>query len=300
MPNDITRSSQYFYYICNKHPESGIQRITVDSALNLNCGCSKCGAEKSGKRKRTDESVFKAAAEKVGFIYVGVNYENNGKDSKRANIEYICPNHKAKGVQTISYNNLKVSRGNCWYCAGKGRSKEDLQKELCDLGSYVTVLEYIDYASPVKVKCDICGREWTTSGTSLVHGSRCGFCSKSGFELSVCGVLDSFSFKYDVEHIFDDCRDKLPLPFDFYIPDFNIAIEADGEGHYHPIRRGKQTDEQAYSAFLTIQKHDKIKTEYCNKNGISLIRIPFWEKENLKWFLWDELVKFKAIEEIAS
>ena len=175
-----------------------------------------------------------------------------------------------------------------------------MQKELNEIGSHIIVLDYINYSSPIRVKCDICGREWTTSGVGLTHGNRCGFCSKSGFELSVCKVLDDFSMEYDTEHIFYECRDQLPLPFDFYISDFNIAIEADGEGHYYPIRRGNQTEEQALQSFTVIQNHDKIKTEYCKKNGISLIRIPFWEKENLQWFLWDELVKLKAIEEIAS
>ena len=45
-----------------------------------------------------------------------------------------------------------------------------------------------------------------------------------------------------------------------------------------------------------IQYHDKIKNDYCKKNNIPLIRIPYWEKNNLEEFLFDSLVKYKAIE----
>ena len=30
---------------------------------------------------------------------------------------------------------------------------------------------------------------------------------------------------------------------------------------------------------------DKIKTDFCNSNNIPLIRIPYWERDNLEIFL---------------
>ncbi len=37
--------------------------------------------------------------------------------------------------------------------------------------------------------------------------------------------------------------------------------------------------------FEKIQYHDKIKTDFCNSNNIPLIRIPYWERDNLEVFL---------------
>lgn len=81
------------------------------------------------------------------------------------------------------------------------------------------------------------------------------------------------------------------MPFDFYLFDVNILIEADGEGHYKPIRRGNMTQKESERQLAIIQGHDKIKTQYCINNNIPLIRIPYWERKNLECFLFDELNK---------
>ena len=46
------------------------------------------------------------------------------------------------------------------------------------------------------------------------------------------------------------------------------------------------------------KKHDMIKNEYCKNKNIPLIRIPYWERDDLECFLFDNLVKYKAIEKI--
>jgi len=47
------------------------------------------------------------------------------------------------------------------------------------------------------------------------------------------------SYLLDIEYIkqkrFEKCRNKLPLPFDFYLPNENICIEYDGIQHFKPI-----------------------------------------------------------------
>ena len=60
------------------------------------------------------------------------------------------------------------------------------------------------------------------------------------------------------------------LPFDFYLPNQNICIEYDGEQHFKPIEKfGGQEN------LKNVQNRDKIKTEFCEKQGITLIRIPY-------------------------
>lgn len=89
---------------------------------------------------------------------------------------------------------------------------------------------------------------------------------------------------------FDDCRNIKPLPFDFYLPDKNIIIEYDGEFHYIPIKVQKtDSEEVAIDRLNETKAHDKIKTDYCLKNQIKLIRIPYWEKENIETILLKEI-----------
>ena len=39
----------------------------------------------------------------------------------------------------------------------------------------------------------------------------------------------------------------------------------------------------------STQYHDKIKTEYCLHNNIKLVRIPYWERDNLENYLLNNI-----------
>jgi len=70
------------------------------------------------------------------------------------------------------------------------------------------------------------------------------------------------------------------LSFDFYLSDYNMCIEFDGEQHFKPVAYfgGDKRHE--------IQmKRDKIKNEYCKNNNINLIRIPYTKIKNITQIL---------------
>ena len=73
-----------------------------------------------------------------------------------------------------------------------------------------------------------------------------------------------------------DCKYKQPLPFDFYLPQKNICIEFQGEQHY-------KERSLYYSEDIVIR--DNIKKEYCKKNNIKLIIIPYTAIDNIPKFL---------------
>ena len=71
------------------------------------------------------------------------------------------------------------------------------------------------------------------------------------------------------------------MPFDFYLPQYNICIEYDGEFHYKMI--------MGYDEFINQKIRDTIKTVYCKENNIKLIIIPYWEFNNIENILIKEL-----------
>lgn len=73
---------------------------------------------------------------------------------------------------------------------------------------------------------------------------------------------------------FDGCKNQKKLPFDFYLNDFNIIIEYDGIQHFKPSFNEKE--------FKNIKVNDEIKNKFCKDNNIKLIRIPYWEFENIE------------------
>ena len=64
--------------------------------------------------------------------------------------------------------------------------------------------------------------------------------------------------------------------FDFYIND-TYVIEYDSEIHYKYTKSGWYTEKE----FHITQQRDKEKNEYCWIHNIPIIRIPYWERENL-------------------
>lgn len=293
--NCINSSDEYFEYVCNKHRDKGIQKSTYNRMTSHHSFCRFCAIEaRLGHRTRTDEKI-KELVENKGFIYVD-NYYRKTVKSDNLMVGFICPNHANKGVQYKSYTNFTKSKGKCKYCRGYNRSKDEVQAILDKMHGTITVLQYKDFNTPVLVKCNKCGYEWSTSCNSLMSGRQCPRRHKSYFSIMVSKILDKWGYNYSIEYTFPECKDRLTLPFDFYLMDFNILIEADGEGHYIPIRFGSISKEKAQEGLEKTQMHDMIKTEYCRNNGIHLIRIPYWEQDNLEYFLWDELAKFGAIE----
>lgn len=285
----IYRSTDLFEYICNKHADKGIQKATYDSLVNTGRGCYYCGIEARGEKHRLSEEKIKSLVESKGFIYIGYDYDNANNKSKKVNIHIICPKHVDKGVQKVKYDNLKRNTGSCIYCMGYGRTKSDLQKELNDMHAEITILEFTDYASPILVKCNVCGNEWMYKGVYLTQGHGCSCCNQSKFEQLVSRFLDDNEIEWIGQYKYDDCKDINVLPFDFYLPSYNILIEADGEHHYKPINFGGISDDDAERNFIITQLHDKIKNEYCQQHKINLIRIPYWGKNNVNTFLEEKI-----------
>ena len=95
----------------------------------------------------------------------------------------------------------------------------------------------------------------------------------SSYEDQVIKILKKFKIKFQREKTFSDLKHGL-FRFDFYLSDYNIIIEVDGEQHFKPIY-GRQS-------FLKGQEHDRRKNSYCLANNIPLYRIPYWDIKNLK------------------
>ena len=82
----------------------------------------------------------------------------------------------------------------------------------------------------------------------------------------------------------------MPLRYDFSILKNNkviALIEYDGEFHYGKARKGKRLLENLIN--------DNIKSEYAKNNKIKLIRIPYWEFDNIGKILMKELKLIKVI-----
>jgi len=74
------------------------------------------------------------------------------------------------------------------------------------------------------------------------------------------------------------------LSYDFYLPQYNLLIEYQGE--YHDGTAGNQTEKD----FEKQKEHDKRKKKYAKNNNIKLLEIWYWNYDNIDKIL-DECFK---------
>ena len=131
-------------------------------------------------------------------------------------------------------------------------------------------------------KCD-CGKI-VYHPTAILTSQRirsCGCGRYSYGELKVQDILEENNIEYKREYTFEDLRGEKGdlLRFDFAVFEnahLKHLIEVDGEQHW---------DRENNFFSETIVRHDKMKNEYCLKNNIPLIRIPYYFYcKNLKDF----------------
>ena len=142
------------------------------------------------------------------------------------------------------------------------------------VGNEYTVLsEYISSREKISFKHNKCNRIFKMRPNNFQQGQRCPYCNESKGEKYIEEFLINNHIKYEKEKRFKDCKYKRTLPFDFYLEDYNLCIEFDGKQHF---------EESYYGNCLEQQKlRDKIKNEYCNKNNIELLRIPYNNIDNI-------------------
>lgn len=183
--------------------------------------------------------------------------------------------------QTID-NHLK-GKG-CPKCNGKNKTTNDIINDFInthgDRYDYSKV-NYNGIKSKVDIICPIHG-EFKQSPEEHINGCGCPVCRESKGEREIRLFLTNKNINFKPQYKFDDCRHILPLPFDFYLPDYNTCVEYHGEQHYKPIKIFGGEEK-----LKITQKRDKIKEDYCKKNGITLIVIPFNQSiiENVNNFI---------------
>lgn len=127
-------------------------------------------------------------------------------------------------------------------------------------------------------KCIICGKEREFPATYLASGNQkklpvceCMF-TKSKGELKIAKILDENNIPYEKEYSFSNLKDKRRLRFDFRLLNGTL-IEYDGIQHFEYRKNGDGWNTK--ENYLETIRRDKIKNEYCIRNNIPLIRIPY-------------------------
>ena len=178
----------------------------------------------------------------------------------------------------------------CPKCAGNTKkTHEEYVLELSLKASELEVVEpYINSKTPILHRCKIDGYEWKIAPSNVLSGQRCPKCQESNGERRIRCWLDEHDCSYIYQKTFSDCKYKKELPFDFYLPDYNVLIEYDGIQHFEAVDFAGKGDAWALEQLKLVQYRDGIKNRYCEHNNIKLLRIPYFKniEEELEKFLF--------------
>lgn len=267
--------------------------------------CLKCGKIQNGYYYNILYDTYHCDCSKnrtynnYGFKY----YQNKLKELKLDEEYYMYEDTFINSKTKMKFKHLKCNNifwktptdffsnnQHCKYCVNQGSfTKKELLKLLEDNDLILLSdikQDKISKKKNFKVKCEICNAKFTTRVEYILNESICK-CKKpnSKGENKIKEVLNSLNIEFETEKKFNDLKYKVPLRFDFYIKDKNIAIEFDGIQHFKPIEYFGGEE------YLEVSRiRDEIKNTYCKKNNIKLIRIPYTDYNEIEFILKEELL----------
>ncbi|MFW3363908.1 DUF2726 domain-containing protein [Aerococcus viridans] len=275
--------------VLTKHILCGNEWLSNTGDLANGHGCPYC----ANNRISTTETYKERVKNLVGDEYSVLS------EYKRIHDKVTFEHHECGHIFQMEANAFMQGQRcpNCRYNRTAKSNRiplEDAQKMIKEAtdGEYEIIGNYKGLNPRNGAKSDIkhvsCGYVFKMQPGRIIRTETgCPNCSSSYGEKFVESYLKENNFTYKTQYRIKECRNKRPLPFDFAIFENDKLIhliEYDGEQHFKP-KFGKKYFEK------TIH-NDNIKNEFCSKNEINLIRIPYkrtYQRSNLKEYVYDTL-----------
>jgi hypothetical protein len=121
---------------------------------------------------------------------------------------------------------------------------------------------YTKAIEKIEIICPIHGSFQQTPNNHLNNKQGCPKCFSSKGEETIRQFLIQHNIVFAEQYRNPNCKDIRPLPFDFYLPDYNLLIEYHGRQHFEFIPKFHKTTK----VFQDSQRRDQIKREWAIQN----------------------------------
>jgi hypothetical protein len=264
-----------------------ICKISGDKKISTLCGllniknrkspscCKTCGTEASNskrtnKKRYTHATFLEYMTKLFGDQFTFTTQFQGTRKSISAHCKY-CDVIITRPARSFTEGN---GCNNCFKITPKefiDRANKIHNFAYTYIESYTLGINYIN------ILCNRCDRTFNQQAHAHLNGRGCPRCHRSKGEIEIERWLMENDIDYEEQYRFKDCVHKQQLVFDFYLKQFNAAIEFNGRQHYMPvIAFGGE------KGFKEVQERDAIKREYCEENGINLIIIKFIDTKDQK------------------
>ena len=255
--------------VCIICPEHGEFWQTPHSHLRGQ-GCPIC---KSNLKLTTEEFIERSKIiHNNHYDYSKVKYINY-----ETKVCIICPKH-GEFWQTPHGH---LSGQGCPKCVGLNKTTEDWVKEAKDIHNETydySKVRYINNEEKVCIVCPKHGEFWQSPHNHL-RGQGCPSCvklSKSKLSQIINTFLTEKKISFVKEKTFTWLKDKGNLYLDFYLPQYNAAIECQGIQHFEMVEYFGGVE-----GFKRRQELDRIKYELCKEHGIKVFYFSKTEEDFL-------------------
>lgn len=244
--------------------------------------CPKCGRKSASKKKTIPKEDFV-----INLALINPNIKLIGEyvnQKIKTNFKCLIDGYEWE----VSPYSLLQNHG-CPECSriNMMNSHEEFLDKLSKMNNHNVepVSKYEGVVNNITMKCNDCNEIFITSPHNLYHNVGCPNCSLPKGERRIKEYLINHNVLFDIHREFDDLRgiNNGLLSYDFYLLDYNILIEYQGEFHDGTARQ--QSDEQ----FEIQQEHDRRKREYAEKSNIKLLEIWYWDFDNIEKILSEKL-----------
>lgn len=272
-----SNGSVYWRCLCDCGNECLVITADLKDGHTISCGCYRNGEEIKLKRRKKGKDL---TGQKFGNLTAQYKIEKDGKIKWHC----ICDCGNECDVITSSLTTNKTK--SCGCLKYKQMPSDDIaEKRFGKLIAIAPTTKRSNRAVIWKCQCD-CGNICYVARPHLINGyvSSCGCLSISKGELKIKQILSNLNISFETQKTFPSCifpNTKYPAYFDFFINN-KIIIEYDGEQHFLAKEYFGGEEE-----LKKRQQKDLFKNQWCKKNNIPLIRIPYtdYDKINEKYLL---------------
>lgn len=240
--------------------------------LPRDCGCSKI---KNIKKKELEAKRNHLVGKRFGKLTVLAPTEKRINNSVVWKCKCDCGNYKEVPTHLLTSGHTQSCGCLIRTVQGKDITGQRFGK--------LTVLYPCDYKKRSTIiwhcKCD-CGNECDIDGGNLRAGktNSCGCISTSIGEANIEKILKENNISYKKEYTITELN-KMRYDFAILNKDQIVRlIEFDGIQHF-TSRTGVWNNN--LDTLEARQKRDKKKNEFAKNKNIPLVRIPYWERDNI-------------------
>ena len=237
-------------------------------------GCKECAKKVVSKKNSSSLNDFINKGKLIHgnkYDYSKVEYVNN-----KTKVKIICPIHGEFEQVPTSHLNAKCGCPNCGSIKKSFNNRKTLE-EFIDEAKLVhgdrydySKIEYKTTNDTIEIICKLHGNFFQKAYKHL-QNQGCPICKESKLEK----IIRLFLFENNIRYVSqygkkDNIKWLGNQSLDFFLIDYNVAIECQGEQHFNVVDFGNKGFYLAKVEFDKIIKRDKEKFNKCKENNVKI------------------------------